>query len=172
MKNKLLLLLFLFSFTCGHSQVVKAIHDGDSYKIKAVVDVWYRVEGIDCPEVISHLIHVAQPHGVEIGDTIRKLIKGKTVSLKSYGVDIYGRPRAQVFLEGVDMAELILRNGWGWYYRSNDLDKATRIRYRKLRDYAKRNRLGLWADEKPINPAEWRKSYRMLSAIKAKQKIE
>ncbi len=139
------------------SPIVMAVHDGDSYKIKSVVTEWVRIMGIDCPEVISNHIKANQAFGVAIGDSIRALIKGKPVTMKTYGKDRYHRTLAQVFVNGRDIAEIILEHGWAWYYTS-DLDKDTRKKYQKLRDYAKKNKYGIWSVPNPVKPADFRRA--------------
>lgn len=138
------------------SPVVLAVHDGDSYKIKSVVTEWVRIMGIDCPEVISNHITANQAFGVAIGDSIRALIKGKPVTMKTYGKDRYHRTLAQVFVNGRDIAEIILERGWAWYYTSG-LDSATRRKYQRLRDYAKKNKYGIWSKPNPMKPADFRR---------------
>ena len=153
------LILLLFPALVS-AQTVRAVHDGDSYKIEGLVTEWVRIEGVDCPEILwpGH-ITASQPMGEAVGDSVRELIKGRKVEMKTYGKDIYGRTLAQITIDGRDLAEIILERGWGVYIR-NDLDKFTRRKYQRLRDYARRNKLGIWADPGMVTPAEWRRTHR------------
>ena len=135
---------------------IMAVHDGDSYKIKTIdpAGEWVRLEGVNCPEIISNRINKEQAFGRAIGDSVRLLLKGKTVAMKTYGKDKYGRTLVTLTVSGRDLGEYLLEKGWAWYYKKNDLDRDTRLKYRKLRDYAKRHRLGLWVNEDSDDPLE------------------
>lgn len=137
---------------------VLAVHDGDSYKIRTLETEWVRLVGVDCPEVISNHITANQEFGVAVGDSVRALLKGRAVTMRTFGKDKYGRTLAQITVNGRDLAEFLLAKGWAWYL-SPPLDKATRKAYQKARDYAKRNKLGLWANPKPVKPSEFRKAH-------------
>lgn len=139
---------------------VRAVHDGDSYRIKRADWEWLRGEGLDCPELFSPYVSKEQPYGRAIGDSVRALLKTQYVEIKTYGLDRHGRTRAQVFLNGQDIAEIILKRGWGWYESNNKLPRETKRKYRDHVAYAKANKLGLWAsDETPVRPSEWRKQH-------------
>jgi endonuclease YncB( thermonuclease family) len=117
---------------------------------------WVRLEGLDAPEVIwPGVITASQPYGRAAGDSVRNLIKGKTVGVEWFGYDKLNRPLVRLTLQdGRDLADVILRKGWAWYER-NDLDAVTRRRYQRSRNYARERHLGLWADPAAVSPDHW-----------------
>jgi len=146
---------------------VKAVHDGDSYKVEYwnpdstyKHTIWIRLAGVDCPEVKSDVIKEPQPYGVMIGDTLRKMLKDSTIFVKFIGTDWLYRPLVVVKLNnGQDLASLLLSNGWAWYYSTTLLNKETRNAYQKMRDKAKKAKKGLWFELNPTNPKDHRKKY-------------
>lgn len=138
--------------------VVKAVHDGDSYKIDwPDMPDWIRVAGIDCPEVISNKITADQPYGRFVADTLRKMLKGDTIVINFIGFDRLDRPLVTVQWKGKDLAEVILRNGWAHYYSTRSLPASKRKSYQAARDAAKRAKRGIWSQKEVINPADWRR---------------
>jgi len=175
--KQIIFLLFLanIAFSQNPKHVVKAVHDGDSYRIettewirvedtlleKVIRMDQIRIEGVDCPEIIwpGH-ISATQPFGREVGDSVRAIVKGKTVMLETHGKDRYGRTLAKVILpDGQDLALIILSRGWGVYLR-NDLKLSDRRKYQRARDKAKKAGIVIWSDPNRIDPAEWRKTHR------------
>jgi len=159
--------LFLSLNLFSQNAVVFAVHDGDSYKIKMDDSkrvFWVRLEGVDCPELISNTISQNQPYGKVAGDSIRVMIKKKHVQVDSVGVDVYNRTVAKVFLfngsDTINLAEYIVYHGLGWV-SSTGLPIEYSSELRKLQADAIYNRRGLWGDgEKPIAPYIWRIRYK------------
>ncbi len=71
-------------------------------------------------------------------------------------VDRYGRIVGRVYVEGIDVNRDLVARGYAWVYRrySDDADLLT------LEADAKRKGLGLWVDQNPIPPWEWRRGRR------------
>jgi endonuclease YncB( thermonuclease family) len=134
--------------------IVKAVHDGDSYKLDSV---WVRVLGMDSPEVISNHITANQAGGKEAGNFARELLKGKKVTPQYFGRDKFKRPLVKLLIDGKDIAEIMLENGHGWYLYSAKLTPEERDRYKQAVKRAKANKAGIWgAAEKPIPPSVFR----------------
>lgn len=161
---------FMFTATAQRARV-KAVHDGDSYKLFYLSDStvkWARMIGVDCPAVYSPYTPKAQPYGRAIGDSVRALIRDSLVTVvKKYGRDPFDNDLVCIFYKDNDLAELILFNGWGWYYYDRKLDKDTRKRYKDLASEAKKAKRGLWAGREPdpkkytapIRPTDWKKKH-------------
>lgn len=178
MKHVLFLLLFAAQLSAQVAGLVKGVHDGDTYWIEVRNERWVpgpdtgfikevkvvrelvRIEGVGTPELYwPGVITKAQPLGREVGDSVRWMIKGKPVSLDTFGRDQYGRLLCRIRLEdGRDLAEIILSKGWGWYSK-NDLDKPTRRRYQHIRNKAKNKKLGVHLAGGP-DDNEWRKTHK------------
>ena len=81
---------------------------------------------------------------------------GKTATIKSSSKDRYGRTLGYIFIGDQAINTMMVRMGLAWWYRRYDkteeLENAER--------YAKENKIGLWADQNPIAPWDWRKGKR------------
>ena len=109
MKNLFILLpLLCLTLSLNAQQLqpatVKAVHDGDSYKLsfanaeKPDSAVWVRLYGVDAPEVrFPGVIPFDQPYGRAAADSVRQLIKGQTVLVKYRYSDVYKRPVCEIF---------------------------------------------------------------------------
>lgn len=171
MRKRILIFIFcaFAALLTAQRATVKAVHDGDSYKLFYLNDStvkWIRLIGIDCPEVFSPYVPAQQPYGRTIGDSVRALIRDSAVTvIKKYGRDPFDNDLARVFYKDNDLAELLLFKGWAWYYYDRKLDKATRKRYKDLASEAKKAKRGLWAGLEPnpkkhtapVRPSEWKK---------------
>lgn len=160
MKQILVILLsFYFIDLAAQPAVVKAVHDGDSFKVKYDDGriKWIRLWGVDAPEVISNKINARQPYGKESGDHVRKLIKGKRVQVDSIRTDLYGRTVAKVKLDTIDLTTYLISTGNAWWFnnskiRTNELDSL-----KVLQDSAQVNKLGLWGlPGRKLRPSSWR----------------
>ena len=180
--KKILLFIFLIPavlFGQTYTWTVKAVHDGDTYKVEQVQHewapagdtgfvhtetktvFWVRIEGVGTPELYwpGHITET-QPLGREVADSVRWLIKGQRVTLDLYGVDQYGRKLARItLLDGRDLAEVILSRGWGWYQR-NDLPVKTKRRYQRIRDKARDATLGVHGIPGMVTDKVWRQTHR------------
>ena len=142
--------------------IATGVYDGDSFTHDFVGKGYFefRIAGIDCPDAKSPWCVESQPFSKEAEDFLRTTIKGKMVTVKSFGVDQFDRNIVQVFVEVdgvlVDVAEMLLERGLAWYLYPNKLDKETRLKYRTVRNKAKKQKVGLWGDPFSISPAKWR----------------
>ena len=128
--------------------MVTGVADGDT--LYANVDghsIRIRLAQIDAPEK-------AQAFGRRSEQSLRELVGKKQVELAWKSLDRYGRPIAQVSVDGLDVSAEQVRRGLAWVFRrySND---ALRI---ALESQAKSAGLGLWADPHPFAPWDWRRS--------------
>jgi endonuclease YncB( thermonuclease family) len=125
---------------------VLAVHDGDSYKVRRASGdiIWIRLWGIDCPEVKSNRIIANQDYGVETGNFVRELIKGKQVLIDTLpGRDRYKRLVARVQLDTIYMTQYLIQNGYGWVLKLQMSDDAYRY-LRQLQEEADSFNRGLW----------------------------
>lgn len=148
------------------SGIVTAVHDGDNLKIKTDEGKYIpvRLLKIDSPEVWSPWCHAVQPFGPEAGNFLRNLAKGKRAVLSiSPNKDQYGRLVASAMIEYdgkmQDAASVIVREGWAWVTAGSG--KAM-TELRNLMKQAQTEKKGLWAGEKPISPAIWRRRHKVI----------
>ena len=130
---------------------VVSIADGDTLTL--LVDknqIKVRLEGIDTPER-------AQPFGRKAGQALAKKVFGKVIQVDDLGRDRYGRTLGIVRLGKRNVNLELVREGWAWWYRkyapkNKELAAAEAA--------ARKAKLGLWADAKPIPPWDWRQTER------------
>ena len=146
----LTLLLLLVSFpttaeTVYHGKVVN-IADGDTLTI--LVDNEQhkiRPSDIDTPERI-------RPFGTRAKQALSELAFGKQARVVEVTVDRYGRIVGRVCVGETDVNRELVRGGYAWVYRKYS-DDAELL---DLEAHAKEKGLGLWSDDNPIPPWEWR----------------
>lgn len=145
---------------------VKSVHDGDSYRVQFENGrtETIRLLGVDAPEIYSPYVLKTQNYGRAAGDSIRALLKGKTVwvdTLAAPSRDKYGRLLAEIYVGDIFLPLYVVEHGWAW---------ATHVSKRKnpkinslLRDaqaQAKKSQLGLFGvPGRAIRPDTWRKKY-------------
>ncbi len=128
---------------------VIGISDGDSFH---AIDqnkqrFRFRIQGIDAPEK-------GQPYSQKSKQKLSGLIYQKRVGIKVHKKqDRYGRPVVYVFTpDGRDAGAEMLRAGLAWHFKRFDNSEE----YATLENQARQKRLGLWQDDNPIPPWEWR----------------
>ncbi|MBE2985335.1 thermonuclease family protein [Campylobacter sp. RM6883] len=143
--NFLAILAIAFPLLANPAKVVK-ISDGDTITVltpqKEQVKV--RLHGIDAPEK-------KQAYGNKSRQFLSNLIAGKEVEVKEKGKDIYKRTIGTIYLNGTDINTQMVASGYAWAYVKYSKD------YVNLEKEARRQKLGLWRDKKPIPPWEFRK---------------
>lgn len=151
--------LLFFQFSCQapsdssnnilHVKVTK-VSDGDTFhgtnesgKLK------FRLVEIDCPEK-------DQDYGWQATAFTTGLIFGKTIKVQQTGTDRYGRVLCRVYLDdGSCLNELLVKNGFAWHYkRYSDNEKLARLEIQ-----AKESRIGLWKQDNPAPPWQFRKDH-------------
>ena len=79
---------------------------------------------------------------------------GKKVTLEGQGEDDYGRTLGTLKLDGRNINREVVAEGWAWQYVH--FDKSVELRTAQER--AKKMKLGLWVDDAPIVPWEYRRA--------------
>lgn len=125
--------------------IVRVI-DGDTVTIlHNKNEIKVRLEGIDSPET-------GQDYSNKSKQALSKMVFGKEVLLKKSGTDKYNRTLGIIFVDNINVNSKMIEDGWAWHYKrySNDDELA------ELEVNAKRLKRGLWQDENPIAPWEYR----------------
>ncbi|HSC52516.1 MAG TPA: thermonuclease family protein [Phnomibacter sp.] len=128
---------------------VVAIADGDTFTllISGNKQVKIRLHGIDCPEK-------KQAYGMVARQCLSDSIFGKTIEVKVFNKDRYGRSIGMVYTpKGTNMNESLLKAGLAWHFKKYDKNPNWAV----LEDKARKAKRGLWADAHAIAPWEWRK---------------
>ena len=69
-----------------------------------------RLNGIDCPEK-------GQAYGHKAKQAASTMVFGKKITVRTYGLDKYGRTIADVFLpDGTNVNHTLVKAGWCWWY--------------------------------------------------------
>ncbi len=79
---------------------------------------------------------------------------GKQVEVQTKGTDRYGRTLGLVYQSGLDVNAEMVRRGMAWVYFKYAKDKGLY----QLEAEARKQRRGLWADNEPVAPWEWRRA--------------
>ena len=131
-------------------KVIK-VADGDTLTLLTDSNkkIRIRLAGIDAPER-------KQPFGNSAKEILAKLVFQKKILIETQTKDRYRRTVGIVFLDNQNVNNELVRQGMAWVYKKYT-DNETLY---KLEDKAKTRRIGLWADETPIAPWDWRRGNR------------
>ncbi len=141
------------------------VADGDSFEARLSDGrrSGVRIGGIDAPES-------RQPWADRSRRHLRELIEAQPIWLDVGKTDRYGRIVAQVFVASpqdpghasVDVGHAQIASGLAWYYRryGDELPATWRSRYDAAERDAQRRRIGLWQEDDPMPPWEWRQQKR------------
>lgn len=83
------------------SQPIHTI-DGDTFRLGSDR---IRLRGIDTPEL-------NEPGGDAARQRLEQLLQQGTIRIAPYGQDVYGRTVADVFVDGRNVAEVLVREGY------------------------------------------------------------
>ena len=137
---------------------VVRVADGDTLTLLAGRDRHrVRLASIDAPETGSGRLRPGQPYGQAARKALADLVAGRTLTLKCYEQDRYGRDICDVPLPGGGTANRVMvetgmawanRQGAGKYLRDETLPGLER--------QARGRRLGLWRQPDAVAPWDWR----------------
>lgn len=137
----------LIAFLPPYNAKVVAVHDGDTITVRTTETVKIRLDGIDAPEL-------KQAHGQASKQALSGLVFGKTVEVVPKNKDRYGRTVAQIKADGIDVNNEMVKSGAAWWYEQ--YAKHDTIK-QQLQSDAQARKLGLWAEQHPMPPWEFRK---------------
>lgn len=133
------------------------IHDGDSFIIKHQgKSRRVRLMGTDAPEL-------DQPYGSYAKNALAELILDKNIIFIYQTEDHYERLLGRISVvdksgEKVEIPDVgleMIKRGATWPNRTH---KSFRAQYQKALEEAKTNRVGLWEQDNPIKPKEYREN--------------
>jgi len=145
---------------------VVSVTDGDSVKVLDHRQVLHevRLSGIDAPEWDQSFGSASRKH-------LASLVDNKEVRVETSGEDTHGRVLGKVWVQPGDCpscgktlntnhAQILAGMAWWYRYHADEQSPDDRGRYESAEDEARLRRWGLWADESPVNPYQWRKKKR------------
>ena len=138
-------------FSAEYEAIVLKVIDGDTIYIKSDSGrKKVRLRHIDAPEL-------RQSYGKEAKIFLDNELDDKKIIVNSDYKDRYGRDIGDVFIysknESIYINAKLIKSGNAWVYKT----------YREntylmnLENFARDNKLGLWKDESPIKPWEFRR---------------
>lgn len=108
--------------------------------------VTIRLAEIDAPEK-------AQPFGHRSKEALSAQCFGVVAAIKPRTLDRYGRTVARVECRGEDASSQQVRKGLAWAFTRYLTDPAIR----DAENAARGAKVGLWADQAPVAPWDWRR---------------
>lgn len=132
------------------AEVVR-VSDGDSILVKRdqrMVKV--RLYGIDSPEL-------GQAYGRTSRTVARQWLAGRQVKVKPMYQDNYGRTVAQVWVGDTLVNAELVKNGAAWVYPRFCRERDICEPMARMQQNARQARLGLWQNEKPEPPWQWKR---------------
>lgn len=134
--------------------------DGDTCRVgSSKKSVRVRLIGIDAPEV-RHGDEPGQPFGETSKDYLNGLVKGRSVEIRNYGKDEYGRILGVLTgRNGLDINEEMIRTGMAEVYRGrSSFDQMPLL---KVQEIARKEKKGIWSQgESYESPFVFRKRMR------------
>lgn len=124
--------------------------DGDTFTILVNNEqIRIRLHGIDCPEKSQDFGNVAKQF-------LSEYVFGKVVTVQDMDTDRYGRTIGMVTIDGINVNEKLLQLGLAWHYIKYDKNP----KWDELEEVARSQKKGLWSQQNPIPPWEYRKMKR------------
>ena len=111
-----------------------------------------RLMGIGAPEK-------SQSFGNEARKTLSNYIYKKEVAVEYKKYDKYKRIVGKVTLDERDICLQMIRDGMAWHYKeyAKEQSKTDRDLYSEAEAKARKLKIGLWIDARPIEPSKFRK---------------
>jgi micrococcal nuclease len=155
-----ILLVFFLTFPALAVQFkVTRVLDGDTIKVRSASgEMTIRLVGIDAPEVSHKKREPGQPFSQQATQHLAGLVLNKTVDIKEYGYDRYGRVLGVVSLAGKNINTEMLEAGFLEVYRGDPAPGQDLGPYWKAEVKAKATKTGMWVQGLDyVSPREWRR---------------
>ena len=156
--KKLILIFILFLTNFANAKTIEGlvvgVADGDTITVLDQQKNTYkiRLQGIDAPEK-------NQAFGEKSKQSLHDLVHSKQVRIEYDKEDKYGRIVGKVIVDDVDICLQQLVLGMAWHYKKyqNEQSLSDRALYSETELKSKSLKLGLWTDDTPMPPWEFRK---------------
>ncbi len=143
---------------------VVMVHDGDTFTLKSGRSLYkVRLAEVDAPEM-------GQVFGQQARKFTEEMVLGRRVRVNVAMIDRYGRRVGEVIVEdGRVLNEELVHAGWAWYYRVNPIRN---LRLQKLEHGAFSGKLGLWVEQEPLPPWEFRREAHIPEAPESVSQVD
>lgn len=158
MRTLLLTISLFLSIQFAHAATISGrvvgVSDGDTITVLDDTHTQYkiRLSGIDAPEKKQAFGNISKK-------SLSDLVFDKQVTVDWQKLDRYGRTVGKVLVNGQDVNLVQIKKGMAWFYKKyqNELILDDRLAYLHAQESAEHNRLGLWKDQEPTAPWDYRK---------------
>lgn len=137
--------------------LVIGVADGDTITVldSSNTQTKIRLSGIDAPEKKQDFGNVSKK-------SLSDLVYNKQVTVDWHKQDRYGRTVGKVIVNGIDANLAQVKRGMAWFYKQyqNELTLDDRLAYLHANEAAKTSKTGLWLDNDPTPPWEFRRQSR------------
>ena len=126
---------------------IERVVDGDTVHVFYQDEVYkIRLTEIDAPER-------DQPYGSNSTEYLKSLLKEGMVDVDISGTDRYGRKLGRLYWQGKDINRELVSAGYAWVYDQYVTDNS----FYENQSKARNSKKGLWEDQNPLEPWNWRK---------------
>jgi len=141
---------------------VTRVYDGDTVKAEGHdITIKVRLVGIDTPETSKKKGTPGQPYSQRATKYLAGLVLNKTVDIKGYGLDRYGRNLGVIYLDGNDINLEMVRAGLAEVYRGIAPHRFDLAPYWQAEKEAKEANKGIWTrGNQYVSPKMWRKMHK------------
>lgn len=131
-------------------RVVRVI-DGDTVSVLDATNTQHRIRlsQIDAPETKQAFSKVSK-------EALADFIANKEVRVKVDGIDRYKRVLGEIFIDDQNINLYMVSNGFAWAYTNYVTDE----RYFEAQAQTKKEQRGLWVDNRPVAPWDFRRKQR------------
>ena len=129
------------------------VHDGDTISVVTKDREYYcvRIDGIDAPES-------RQSYGADAARNLAALVEGMEVFVRVKGYESGSTYRGSVFVDDLDVGLILVQKGFAWSSPSKSRsDTVSGTKYAEAEAKARSAHLGLWTEENPLPPWQFRK---------------
>ncbi len=141
---------------------VVLVYDGDLLSIEGKDGKIYsvRLQGIDAPDEKQNYHKKARKN-------LADLVLNKEVKIVVHRQDLLDRYIGNVYLEGQDVSLRQLEMGMAWHFKQFSYQQTAeeRRRYAQAEARARASRLGLWEDDQPVSPWNFRDGKKTAEAV-------
>jgi endonuclease YncB( thermonuclease family) len=139
---------------------VTRVSDGDTVKVRgASGEMTIRLVGIDAPELSHKKREPSQPFSQQATKYLANLVLNKSVEIKEYGHDRYGRVLAVVTLGGKNINLEMVKAGFAEVYRGEHAKGFDPAPYVEAEKDARSAKKGMWVQgAKYVSPRDWRRA--------------
>lgn len=134
---------------------VVGLADGDTITVLDSSHTQHKIRlaGIDAPEK-------RQAFGNRSKESLSSMVFRQRVEVHWKKTDRYGRIIGKVVVKGVDVCLQQVKRGMAWHYKAYAREQSVedRTAYAEAEEEARRGRVGLWRDQAPIAPWDFRRS--------------